>query len=124
MLIGTPLFLLVLVTPFPAAWMLIFVAEFCLFLNTGPANAALANVTRPEIRSSAFAINIFLIHLLGDAISPPLVGQINGWYKGNMNIGFAAVSVAIAASGFFWLAGARFLQRDTAAASAGDAPAA
>ncbi len=117
MLIGTPLFLLVLVTPFPAAWGLIFVTEFCLFLSTGPANAALANVTRSGIRSSAFAINIFLIHLLGDAVSPPLVGKITGWAHGNMNVGFAAVSGAIALSGVLWIAGAPFLQRDTEAAS-------
>jgi MFS transporter, Spinster family, sphingosine-1-phosphate transporter len=115
MLVGTPLFLLVLVTPFPAAWGLIFVTEFCLLLNTGPANAVLANVTRPTIRSSAFAINIFLIHLLGDAVSPPLVGWITDLAGGNMNAGFAVVSVAIAISGVLWLSGTRFLAADTAA---------
>ncbi len=123
MLIATPLFLLVIATPFSAGWRmqfwpLIFVIEFCLFLSTGPANTALANVTRPAIRSSAFAINIFLIHLLGDAISPRLVGEITDRSRGNMNVGFAAVSVAIAASGIFWLAGARFLDRDTQRVSA------
>jgi MFS family permease len=123
MLIATPLFLLVIATPFLEGWRmyfwpLIFVIEFCLFLSTGPANTALANVTRPAIRSSAFAINIFVIHLLGDAISPKLVGEITDRSHGNMNVGFAAVSVAIAASGLFWLAGARFLERDTAAGSA------
>ena len=96
MLVGTPLLLLMLITPFPAAWGLIFLAEFCVLLNTGPANAVLANVTQPAIRASAFAINIFLIHLLGDAISPPLVGWITGLAGGNMNFGFAAVSAATA----------------------------
>ena len=115
MLIGTPLFLLVLRTPFPAAWVLIFAAEFCVLLNTGPANAVLANVTRPAVRASAFAINIFMIHLLGDAVSPPLVGWITGLANGNMNVGFATVSVAMALSGLFWIAGSRFLKRDTEA---------
>ncbi|HEX4146411.1 MAG TPA: MFS transporter [Pirellulales bacterium] len=115
MLIGTPIFLLVLVTPFPTAWGLIFLTEFCLLLNTGPANAVLANVTRPAIRASAFAINIFLIHLLGDAISPSLVGWITDLADGNMNVGFTAVTVAIALSGVLWIAGARFLAADTAA---------
>jgi MFS transporter, Spinster family, sphingosine-1-phosphate transporter len=117
MLIGTPIFLLVLVTPFPTAWGLIFLTEFCLLLNTGPANAVLANVTRPSIRSSAFAINIFLIHLLGDAVSPSLVGWVTDLAGGNMNVGFTAVTVAIALSGVLWIAGAKFLAADTAAAA-------
>ena len=112
MLVATPLFLLVITTPFTPEWKLyfwplIFCIEFCLFLSTGPANTALANVTRPGIRSSAFAINIFLIHLLGDAISPSLVGTISDRSGGNMNVGFAAVSAAIAVSGLLWLAGSR-----------------
>jgi MFS transporter, Spinster family, sphingosine-1-phosphate transporter len=123
MLLGTPLFLLVLVTPFPAAWGLIFLTEFCLLLNNGPGNAALANVTRPSIRASAFAINIFLIHLLGDAVSPPMVGWITDLAGGNMNVGFAAVSVAMAVSGILWLAGMRFLAADTAAVGEADEPA-
>ena len=123
MLVGTPIFLLMLITPFPAAWGLIFLAEFCLLLNTGPANAVLANVTQPAIRASAFAINIFLIHLLGDAISPPLVGWITGLAGGNMNFGFAAVSAATALSGVLWLSGIRFLAADTAAVGEADEPA-
>ncbi len=128
MLVATPLFLLVIATPFTPGWQwffwpLIFVIEFCLFLSTGPANTALANVTRPAIRSSAFAINIFMIHLLGDAISPNLVGRISDRSHGNMNVGFAAVSAAIAVSGLFWLAGSRYLEADTRAASAENAAA-
>ena len=122
MLVGTPLLLLMLITPFPAAWALIFLAEFCLLLNTGPANAVLANVTQPSIRASAFAINIFLIHLLGDAISPPLVGWITGLAGGNMNFGFAAVSAATALSGLLWLTGIRYLAADTAAVGEVDEP--
>jgi MFS family permease len=113
MLVGFPVFLLVLVTPFPAAWALIFVAEFCLFFNTGPTNTILANVTHPAIRASAFALNIFVIHALGDAVSPPLIGKITDLAEGNMNVGFAAMSAAILASGLFWLWGASYLARDT-----------
>ncbi len=113
MLLAVPFFLLALVIPFPAAWGLIFLAEFCLFFNTGPSNTILANVTHPAVRASAFALNIFIIHLLGDVISPPLIGWITDMTGGNMNAGFGAVSVAIFASGVFWIAGARFLARDT-----------
>ncbi|MGC3972706.1 MAG: MFS transporter [Pirellulales bacterium] len=120
MLVGLPMFLAFLVAPFPYAWGLLFVAEFCLFFNTGPANTILANVTHPSIRASAFAVNILVIHLFGDAISPSLIGLLNDSTKsaelpvGHMNYSFGAgVSVAILLSGVFWLLGTKHLQRDT-----------
>ncbi|HEX8324003.1 MAG TPA: MFS transporter, partial [Tepidisphaeraceae bacterium] len=36
MLVAFPLFLLMLVTPFPLCWVVLFLAVFCLFFNTGP----------------------------------------------------------------------------------------
>ena len=33
-------------------------------LIAGPSNTAFANVTPPKLRASAFALNIFIIHLL------------------------------------------------------------
>jgi MFS transporter, Spinster family, sphingosine-1-phosphate transporter len=113
MLVAFPFFLAALFVPFPYAWGFIFATELCVFLNTGPSNAALANVTPPAIRASAFAVNIFIIHLLGDAISPPLIGWVTGRFGDNMNAGFLCVSAAILLSGIFWLCGARFLARDT-----------
>ena len=113
MFLGLPFFLLTLYMPFPMAWVFVFLAEFCLFFNTGPTNTIIANVTHPAVRSSAFAINIFMIHVLGDAISPPLIGAISGYFGGNMNIGFLPVTVAIVISGLCWLLGARHLDRDT-----------
>jgi MFS family permease len=111
MLVGLPLFLAFLVTPFPWAWLLVVPAIFCLFFNTGPANTVLANVTHPAIRSGAFAINIFIIHALGDVISPTIIGWVGGYY--GMNVGFLVVSAAILASGLLWLTGVRFEERDT-----------
>lgn len=108
-----PAVLLMLYTPFPTSWVLIFLAIFFLFFNTGPANAALANVTPPTIRATAFALNILSIHIFGDAISPPLIGWIAG--KANMNIAFTVVSAMMVVASVFWLLGARFLGRDTAA---------
>ena len=113
MLLGFPCFLLVLVTPFPWAWAWIFAAEFCLFFNTGPTNTILANVTHPSVRGTAFALNILMIHLLGDAASPTLIGALSDRFHGNMNVGFLAVSGAILISGVLWLWGARHLKRDT-----------
>ncbi len=57
-------------------WVLaaIFLAEVFIFLNTGPLNAIIAAVSRPEVRATAYAANIFVIHALGDAISPAILG--------------------------------------------------
>ncbi|WP_433985084.1 MFS transporter [Tunturiibacter empetritectus] len=45
-------------------------AIFLIFLGTGPVNAATLNAVRPEIRATAMAGQLFIIHALGDAISP------------------------------------------------------
>ncbi len=116
MLVGAPLFLAVLVAPFPFAWVLIFLTEFCLFFNTGPSNTILANVVPPPLRATGFAVNIFVIHALGDAVSPQIIGRINDAGGGDMNVGFAAVTAAMIVSGIFWTLGAKHLERDTARA--------
>src|SRR5262249_55422931 len=116
MFVGFPAFLAVLYVPFPWAWGFIFLACFCLFLNTGPTNTPLANGTHPSIRATAFAVNISIIHALGDAISPPIIGAITDAANNNMNVGFLAVSAMILVSGVLWLLAARYLERDTALA--------
>jgi hypothetical protein len=114
MLLGFPMFLAVLYAPFPLAWVFLFLAVFCLFFNTGPSNTALANVSPPAVRATAFAINIFMIHLLGDAISPPIMGWIaDRW---SMSAAFGVVSVMFLLGGGLWLYGARYLARDTSLA--------
>jgi MFS family permease len=114
MLVGFPLLLLVLWVPFPWAWIFVFLAVFCLFFNTGPTNTILANVTHPAVRASAFALNIFVIHALGDAISPWVIGVIAS-HQG-FNVAFTTVSVLILVGGLLWLWGVRYLERDTALA--------
>ena len=74
MLIAFPMTLLMIWSPFPWAWLFIFLTVFFLFFNAGPTNTILANVIHPSMRGSAYALNIFVIHALGDAISPPLIG--------------------------------------------------
>ncbi len=112
MLICCPLVVVSLYVPYPAAWVVMFVAMFFLFIGTGPTNTVLANVTHPAMRSSAFAINIFLIHALGDAVSPPLMGVIKD-RTGNWDAAFWLCGAMILAGGIAWLLGARHLQHDT-----------
>ena len=116
--LGFPATLLMLHSAFPAAWVFVFLAVFFLFFNTGPANAALANVTPPATRATAFALNILIIHILGDAISPPLIGWIAG--KSNMNVAFLVVSGMMVVAAAFWMLGVPALGKDTEAVSAAE----
>ena len=106
------MFLLALHAPFPWLWVLIFLACFCLFFNTGPSNTILANVTHPSMRAAAFALNIFVIHALGDVISPVIIGLLNDYFH-DMNKSFLVVGLTFLAAGVLWLVGARFLEADT-----------
>jgi MFS family permease len=111
MVVAFPFFLGMLYVPFPLAWGLLFVAVFFLFFNTGPMNTVIANVVRTEIRATAFAINILIIHALGDAISPPIIGVVSR--LANLHTAFVGVSLLIPVSGVLWIWGAKYLDADT-----------
>src|SRR3989440_125059 len=113
MLIACPIFIVALYIPFPAAWITMFLAIFFLFLNTGPSNTALANVSLPAVRATAFAANIFIIHAFGDVQAFWLLGYIGG--HTNMHVAFLFVSGIIFVSGVVWLIGVKYLPADTAA---------
>jgi len=113
MLLACPFFVATLYTPFPAAWLPMFFAIFFLFVNTGPSNTALANVALPAVRATAFAVNILVIHALGDVQAFWLLGYIGG--HTNMHVAFLFVSGIIFLSGLTWLIGVKYLPADTAA---------
>jgi MFS family permease len=112
MCVGFPLLLLMLELDFPFAWLALAGFVFCLFFNTGPTNTILANVCHPWLRARGFALNILIIHLLGDAISPFVMGGIIG-NQDHYKLAFQFVSVLVLIGGLLWLWGARFLERDT-----------
>ena len=112
MLIACPAFVAALYLPFPVAWVAMFAAIFLLFLNTGPSNTALANVSLPAVRATAFAVNIFVIHAFGDVQAFWLLGYIGG--HSNIRVAFLFVSAIILASGIAWIVGAKYLAADTA----------
>jgi predicted MFS family arabinose efflux permease len=88
----------------------IFLAEVLIFLNTGPMNAIIANVSRAEVRATAYAANIFVIHALGDAISPTIVGMLSDWKGLAAAFWIAPAMLALSALFCFW--GMRYLGRD------------
>jgi MFS family permease len=112
-IIAFPFSVVMLFTSFPSAWIMMFVAVFFLFFNTGPSNTALANVTDPSVRATAFALNILIIHALGDAAAPPLIGAVAD--RTNMSVAFLVVSAMMLVAGALWLWGAKYLPADTEA---------
>lgn len=75
----------------------VFLAEFLLFLNNGPLNACIVNSVAASVRSTAIAINLFVIHALGDAFSPRLIGHISDKTSSlRMGLGATLVSLLIA----------------------------
>jgi MFS family permease len=114
MVLAFPMLLLMIVLPFPLAWIPLVLSVFLLFFNTGPTNTILANVTHPLLRAPGFALNILVIHLLGDAASPTLMGAIAD--VSNLSWAFGFVSITVLIGGILWLWGTKYLERDTALA--------
>jgi MFS family permease len=85
------------------------IAEFFLFLNTGPLNAAIVNSVSAPIRATAIGLNLFIIHLLGDAISPTIIGAISD--RSSLRLGFSVTLIAMLLSGCVLLLGTRFAPR-------------
>ena len=81
-------------------------AIFLIFLGTGPVNAATINAVRPEIRATALAGQLFMIHALGDAISPRIIGVVSDHSSLSVGLGSTLVTLVLAAVIFF--IGARF----------------
>jgi MFS family permease len=114
MFLGFPCCLLVVLVPFPLAWVFVFLAVFCLFFNTGPTNTILANVAHPAMRSAGVALNILIMHAFGDAVSPLVIGAVAGAW--NWDVAMGGVSAVVLIGGVLWLWGTRYLEQDTALA--------
>jgi MFS family permease len=76
MLLGVPFMIVALFTKGPAMIPAIAVAAFFLLLNTAPLNAAVINSVGARIRATTLAVNIFMIHMLGDIPSPTMMGWV------------------------------------------------
>lgn len=76
-------------------------AIFLIFLGTGPVNAATLNAVRPEIRATAMAGQLFLIHALGDAISPRIIGTVSDHSTLNLGLGSTLITMLLASVIFF-----------------------
>ena len=89
------------------------VAELLMFASTGPINSAIVSYVAPTQRATAMAFSILLMHLLGDAPSPLIVGFVSDLGRSHgMDAGHAIqramlmLPAAILVSGIIWTVGA------------------
>jgi len=92
----------------PPAWAVpsLFLAEFFLFMNTGPLNAAIVNSVSAPVRAAAISLNLFCIHFFGDTWSPQIIGAISD--KTNLRIGLGSTLIFLVISGTILWFGSRF----------------
>ena len=93
----------------PRSWAIpsLFAAEFFLFLNTGPVNAAIVNSVSAPVRATAVSINLFCIHAFGDTFSPQIIGAISD-RTGSLRFGLGATLISLVVSCVILRAGARY----------------
>jgi len=92
----------------PPQWSVpaLFVAEFFLFLSTGPLNAAIVNSVSFRVRATAISVNLFCIHFFGDTFSPQIIGAVSDRTNLRLALGLTLVSLFVSAA--ILRAGARF----------------
>ncbi len=116
LIVSLPFSAMAVLSPQPAIfWPAMFVTLFLLFLNTGPLNAAMANVLPADLRARGFAFYTLSIHLLGDAASPLLIGVASD--KVGLQAPVLACGVLLPIAGIVLLIGRRALVADLRSAS-------
>ena len=106
MLLGIPVMIVALFTKGPLMMPAIGVAAFFLLLNTAPLNAAVINSVGAHIRATALAVNIFIIHILGDVPSPTMMGWVAD--KRSLQAAFVLPVIAMGVSAAILFYGMRF----------------
>ena len=118
MLLGVPVMIVALFVKGPAMIPAIAVAAFFLLLNTAPLNAAVINSVGANIRATAIAVNIFIIHILGDVPSPTMMGWVAD--KRSLQTAFILPVIAMGVSAAILFYGIKFapvVERTHASAS-------
>ena len=115
MAVGVPLMIMALFVRGPVMFPAISVAAFFLLFNTSPLNAAVLNSVGPHIRATAFAIGIFVYHLLGDVPSPTLMGYVAD--RSSLQAAFILPVIAMIISSAILFYGMRYAPTATGAAA-------
>jgi fucose permease len=84
-----------------ASIVLLGLCQFFMWFYNGPVNTTLVNCVPSGMRARAFSLSILSIHILGDAISPPIIGAISD-ATGNLTVAVLVAPVMLAVGGVFW----------------------
>jgi sugar phosphate permease len=111
LILSAPLTWLAILSPTPIVfWPAMFLTLMLLFVNTGPLNAAMTNVLPGAVRARGFGGSTMSIHLLGDALSPVLIGFASS--RMGLRLPLAATGLLPIAAGVVLLAGRAAFGRD------------
>ncbi len=106
MALGVPVMIVALFAKGRVMVPAIAVAAFFLLLNTSPLNAAVINSVGAHIRATAIAVNIFIIHILGDIPSPTMMGWVAD--RRSLQTAFVLPVIAMVVSAVILFYGMRF----------------
>jgi len=95
---------------------------FLLFLNPGVLTALVVSLAGPARRAKAVALNIIVIHLVGDVPSPFLIGLVADLW--HLTAGVALTLLALGLGATFFLSALPYVAEDLRRAEGGGTPAA
>jgi hypothetical protein len=79
------------------------VSIFLLFLSAGPVNTLILETVPLNLRASAMAFSIFMIHMFGDMWSPEIVGRLADLWGQDLRKGVMILPGMLLLSGLLWL---------------------
>ncbi|MBI4232661.1 MFS transporter [Candidatus Peregrinibacteria bacterium] len=110
-LCGFAFTVLALLSPDEMIYIVTTLTAFFFFLACMPlVNTQIANVTSPEKRAVAFAITVFILHLLGDTISPIFFGVAKDHW--GLQKSFLAFTLPLLISGVLCFFAARYAKSE------------
>lgn len=104
MILSAPLFWYALsIRDYSQFMVALFLLEVALFLCISPLDAAVVSYVRPAWRSTSMALNVFLIHVLGDGVSRTLMGIVSD--RSELRDAIGILPWALLVAGVFWAVG-------------------
>jgi sugar phosphate permease len=86
-----------------SAMTLLAASIFLLFLCAGPVNTLIIESVPINLRASAMALSIFMIHAFGDWWSPEIVGRLADRWGNDLQKGVLILPVALLVASGLWL---------------------
>lgn len=85
-------------------YLCLFLAQVCFFTNLAPMSAVLMTSVPAHLRARSSGFQVFVNHVLGDVISPPIVGAVSD-LSGSLRAALQITWVMVLASGVLWCTG-------------------